>query len=129
MKAPRIILICCEGKTEALYCEILARHFRLPQARMRIIGGQGQHKVLVDRTVDERTKLISEVDLRDDEIMSWAVCDDDNMAISYKELHNYAQAKNVRLAFSRPQFEAFLLQHFEQSKETNREILFNRLDH
>lgn len=123
------ILICCEGKTEKLYFDALRfRVFRIPgYIEISIEGEKGQHKALIDRTVERRIELATEQSLLEDEIECWAVCDDDGMNISYAELCKYAEENSVNLAFSRPQFEAYLLQHFEQSKETNQQALYDAL--
>lgn len=46
---------------------------------------------------------------------------------SYTELQQYAEEKDARLAFSRPQFEAYLLQHFEQSAVHDQKQLYSEL--
>jgi len=126
--APQFILICCEGKTEKEYFEIIADVFRVRQARaVTIIGEKGQHKFLIDQTDFQRSELSKELEVSVDEIVCWAVCDHDKMSISYSELKQYASAKNIKLAFSKPQFEAYLIQHFERSKETNQEALYAKL--
>lgn len=122
-----LLLICCEGKTEQQYFQMLQRMFRLPGARVFIIGERGQHKALINRTVQEREKLCAEHGFSMEEIECWAVCDDDGMTGKYAELLAYAEANNVQLAFSRPQFEAFILQHFEQSGEYRQAVLYERL--
>lgn len=123
------VLICCEGKTEKLYFDALRfRVFRIPgYIEISIEGEKGQHKVLIDRTVERRREIAKKEGLNEDEIECWAVCDDDGMNISYAELCEYAEENSVNLAFSRPQFEAYLLQHFEQSKETNQQSLYDAL--
>jgi hypothetical protein len=124
----RLIILCCEGKTEKAYFEIIADTFRVHAVHtLHIIGGKGQHKVLIDRTVEEREKLANEYGIEHEEIVAWAVCDEDKMSMKYHDLQKYAESRSVRLAFSRPQFESYLLQHFEQSKETNQEALYQRL--
>lgn len=131
MYEPSKILILCEGVTEQLYFEILQKRvFRIPgYIEINIEGKKGQHKVLIDHVVERRLELInSNEDLFEDNIECWAVCDDDKMTISYTELVKYAGEHSVNLAFSRPQFEAYLLQHFEQSKETNPQLLYKALE-
>lgn len=125
----RLMLICCEGKTEKLYFDILAqRVLRLPGFfNIEIIGERRQHRALVDRTVEERKRLAEEYDVDEASVESWAVCDDDGMRCSYAELLSYAEAYDVGLAFSRPQFESYLLQHFEQSKAVKKSELFAAL--
>lgn len=122
-----ILLICCEGKTEQQYFRILRRNYRLPGAQVVIIGEKGQHKSLIDRTVQEQHKLCEEYKVLPEEIECWAVCDDDGMTSRYADLLSYAEEKMVHLAFSRPQFEAFLLQHFEQSGEHHPVAIFEKL--
>ena len=51
------------------------------------------------------------------------------MGMSYAELLAYAEEREVHLGFSRPQFECYLLQHFEQSGETDPCKVFSRLTH
>lgn len=128
MKAPRIVLICCEGKTEKEYFEIIKDVFRGPYSmRVEVHGEKGQHKALVDRTACIRSELVEELELPIEECVAWAVCDDDGMGFSFMELKQYAEEKDVRLAFSRPQFEAFLVQHFSPMKEHKKEELFSAL--
>lgn len=49
------------------------------------------------------------------------------MTCSYTELKRYADERSVNLAFSAPQFEMYLLQHFEQSGETDKHEVFRKL--
>lgn len=123
----RYLLICCEGKTEREYFLILRRLYRISAAQVSVIGEKGQHKALVDRTLEERDKLCEDMCIDQDEVECWAVCDDDNMPFSYAELKDYAEKRKVKLAFSRPQFEAYLLQHFEQSSLHDQKGLYTRL--
>lgn len=124
-----VLLIYCEGKTEKLYFEILSKRiFRIPMyVRVDVYGEKGQHKALIERVSAARLELANEEGLEEDEIECWAVCDDDNMPFTYKELLAYAEENDVNLAFSRPQFESYLLQHFEQSRAVKKRNLFNGL--
>jgi hypothetical protein len=72
-------------------------------------------------------KAFQDEGLNKSEIECWAVCDDDNMPYSYKEPIEHAEQNNVQLAFSRPQFESYLLQHFEKSKTIKKNDLFSDL--
>ena len=119
----RYLLICCEGKTEREYFLILRRLYRISAAQVSVIGEKGQHKILIDRTIEERDKLCKDMCINQDEVECW----DDNMPFSYAELKDYAEKREVKLAFSRPQFEAYLLQHFEQSSLYDQEGLYERL--
>ena len=128
-KAPRALIICCEGKTEEQYFNILLDFHRLPAyVEVEVYGQEGQHIALVDNTVAKREELCAGDDgFFEDEIECWAVCDEDKMPCSYTELKQYAEERGVRLAFSAPQFEMYLLQHFEQSGETDKSIVFQKL--
>lgn len=128
---PKMFLICCEGKTGKEYFDILRlRIFRIPSyVQIRIEGEKGQHKALIDITASLRESLADQENILEKDIECWAVCDDDGMRMSFSELSRYAETKRVNLAFSRPQFESFLLQHFEQSKETNSHALYDALTH
>lgn len=125
----RITLICCEGKTEELYFKILRdRIYRIPgYIKIDIQGEKGQHKALVDRTVAARAALAESEEVPVEDIDSWAVCDDDGMRISFSELEKYAADSGVNLAFAKPQFESYLLQHFEQSKVIDQQELYDQL--
>ena len=123
---PRFLLICCEGsKTEVQYFYILKEIYRLgPAKKIEILGGKGQHKSLIDKTAAKRKECSEEFGLDENEIECWAVCDDDNMSISYTELHKYASEYSINLGFSRPFFEAYLAQHFEPFKHSKKESIF-----
>ena len=125
----RIVLICCEGTTEREYFDnLVKRVFRIPAyVDIRIEGEKGQHKALIDRVVGLRSELAQTEEVSEEEIECWAVCDDDRMRLTYAELRGYAQEKGVGLAFSRPQFESFLLQHFEPARETKPDKLYGKL--
>lgn len=128
--ATRLLLIMCEGKTEKEYFEILRWAFRPPaHIDPMIFGEKGQHKPLIDKTVEKRSEIAAELVLDESEIEAWAVCDDDRMTCSYQDLLKYAEDQNVNLAFSKPQFEYFLLQHFEPCKDAKREMIFAKLGH
>lgn len=123
-----VILICYEGKTEKEYFEILRRHCRIPgYVGVRIIGERGQHKALVDHTLAERDALLEECGLESSEVECWSVCDEDRMGCSYNELLRYAEERDVHLAFARPQFEAYLVQHFEQTGACKKQDLYGKL--
>lgn len=125
----RIMLVCCEGKTEELYFKILRdRIYRIPRyVKIDIQGEKGQHKALIDRVVQARIDLAESEQIDENEIECWAVCDDDGMAMQLSALEAYAEERCVRLAFSRPQFESYLLQHFEQTKTVKQAELYSRL--
>lgn len=125
----RALLICCEGKTEKLYFDMLAtRIYRIPRyIEIEVIGEKGQHKALVDRTIEIRRRMAAKGGIEEGDIECWAVCDDDGMPFAYSELLRYAEDRTVHLAFSRPQFESYLLQHFEPSKAVKERALFDAL--
>ena len=128
-KKPRALLVCCEGKTEEQYFNILLDFHRPPAyVEVEVYGQEGQHKALIENTVAKREELCAGDDgFAEDEIECWAVCDEDKMPCSYTELKRYGEERGVHLAFSAPQFEMYLLQHFEQSGETDKSIVFQKL--
>jgi len=110
---PQIILICCEGKeTEKLYFEILQSIFKVANITIEIFPKVGQHYRLIDKSAAKKQEFSSYFDFALDDIEVWAVCDRDNLKDSFTKLNNYAKDKDVDLAFSDPQFENYLLQHF-----------------
>jgi len=115
MNKERVLLICCEGKeTECQYFNAIKNQYRISQGsvRVKVIGGLGQHKRLIDESVVHRTQLVERYGLCDEDIEVWAVCDNDDMSIAYTDLLKYAKENSVKLAFSDPAFEIYLLQHF-----------------
>lgn len=127
-KMPRVLLVYCEGKTEEEYFNILLDFHRPPAfVEVAVYGQKGQHITLVDNTVVKRRNLCDELGFAEDEVECWAVCDEDKMPCSYSDLKKYADDHGVHLAFSAPQFEMYLLQHFERSSETDKDEVFRRL--
>ena len=118
---PRALLILCEGTTERLYFESVIQHKRVSRVLdVQVFGKQGQHKNLIKRCASLRKATAKELKLSEDEIEVWAVCDKDAMRITYQTLQAYANERNVKLAFSDPQFETYLIQHFEFKKTKNK---------
>ena len=118
---PRALLILCEGTTERLYFESVIQHRRVSRVLdVQVFGKQGQHKALIKKCSSLRKATAKELKLSEDEIEVWAVCDRDVIKITYRVLQTFANAKNVKLAFSDPQFETYLIQHFEFKKTKNK---------
>jgi len=129
-RLPRVLLIVCEGKTEKAYFDILSDIFRSPRfVKVVVYGQQGQHLALIDNAVTKRGELCKELERPEEEVECWAVCDEDQMPCSYSKLEHYAESLEVRLAFSAPQFEMYLLQHFVQSGSVDRADVFRQLTH
>lgn len=127
-RLPRLLLIYCEGKTEKAYFDALLDVHRPPRyVDVCVFGQEGQHRALIDRVCDRRACICAEDGLSEQEVECWAVCDNDNMPLTYVELESYAEEHGVHLAFSDPQFEVYLLQHFEQSGESNMGKVFAAL--
>ncbi len=82
---------------------------------IEVVGGKGQHERLIDKALIERNKLATKLDISPEDIEVWAVCDRDVMVRTLAVLESYAKKKGVRLAFSDPRFEIFLLQHLTAS--------------
>ena len=113
MGVPQIILICCEGEnTEKLYFEIIQRVFRVTNISIKTITRAGQHYSLIDECVKKRQELVSNEGFAEGDIEVWAVCDRDDFSDSFTKLQSYADESGVKLAFSDPQFENYILQHF-----------------
>ena len=128
LEVPCILPVYCEGKTEEEYFNILLDFHRPPAfVEVAVYGQKGQHLALVDNAVAKRGDLCDEFGYSEEEVECWAVCDEDKMPCSYTDLKKYADENGVRLAFSAPQFEMYLLQHFEQSGETGKDEVFRRL--
>lgn len=117
---PCMLLILCEGITEKLYFDSVVLHKRIHMVPVKVFGKKGQHRALIDRCVDERKKQAKQFELDENEIETWAVCDCDKMKISYTELLRYSEERKINLAFSNPQFETYLIQHFEFKKTRNK---------
>lgn len=132
MNNPDLILITCEGKTEVLYFNILKRKFRLPtfvKVLPELKEGEhrnlGQHEKLIKRTAEKKEEF--ETELGEGAVVeAWAVCDRDEYKESFTKLRDFADSRGVLLAFSDPQFENFLLQHFSQNKSRSRKAEVER---
>ena len=125
---PQALLIVCEGKTEEAYFNILLDVYRPPRfVKVEVVGQKGQHLSLVDNAVRRRLELCEEERLGEEDVECWAVCDEDIMPVTFSELERYAAERDVRLAFSAPQFEMYLLQHFEQSASIDKDEVFGLL--
>lgn len=129
---PELILICCEGNTEAVYFSILKKRFRLPTF-IKVIPDSdteycrlGQHEHLIDMANKKRMEYADEFSIQPEHIEVWAVCDRDNYKDSFTHLQSYATNQNVHLAFSDPQFENFLLQHFSLNKSASKKAALEK---
>lgn len=125
-KCPQLLLICCEGRTEERYFTILRDIFRIDGINVEIMSDAGQHKKLIDACVSRKVEFggLGLFENTDD-IEVWAVCDRDAYPDSFTRLESYSRSKGVKLAFSDPQFENFILQHFgspNSTKSRGREV-------
>lgn len=122
---PELLLIVCEGMTEVEYFNILRRQFRLP-TWIKVIPDRddcktlGQHEELIKVAANKRCKYAEELGVEQADIETWAVCDRDSYKGSFTELRNFAELNSTGLAFSDPQFENYLLQHFSANKSKNK---------
>ena len=114
-KKPTAILVGCEGKTESIYLEIIKKVYGAYGLEVR--PSAGELFSLIDNMSTIRDNYAAELGVDKEEIETWVTCDDDSRGVKYKELKDYAVNNNILLAYSRPQFEIFLLQHFGQYKE------------
>lgn len=113
------MLILCEGVTEKIYFDSVVRNKRIAKVLLvEIIERQGQHETLIRKCIRRRKSLAEDLKIDEQDIEVWAVCDQDNLKDGYQKLLNYANKNRVMLAFSNPQFETYLIQHFEYKKNT-----------
>lgn len=117
--ATRAILILCEGITEKIYFGSVIRNKRIAKVlSVEVLGKQGQHKALIKKCIERRKLTAGELGIDEKDIEVWAVCDQDGLKIGYHKLLNFACQNSVKLAFSNPQFETYLVQHFEYKRIT-----------
>lgn len=108
-----LILICTEGKeTEKAFLMQVIKVFRINPGIIKFQVKQGAHKALIDNCVQRRKELGGVEGVPEKDIEVWAMCDRDSFNGKYSDLKKYADTKNVRLAFSSPQFESFIMQMF-----------------
>ena len=115
------MLILCEGVTEKLYFDSIIQNKHIAKVlSVEVLGKQGQHKALIKKCIEKRKALAKELGIDEEDIEVWAVCDQDNLRSGYQNLSRYAKKNNIELAFSSPQFETYLVQHFEYKKITTK---------
>jgi len=85
-----------------------------------VFGQKGVHESLIERCVEERGLHAQKFDIDESEIEVWAVCDCDGWKKGYQKLLQFANDRRVGLAFSDPQFEAYLIQHLALRKTVNK---------
>lgn len=129
---PKAVIIC-EGKvTEPQYLNGLRVERRLPESRVVIHRAKGDPKRVVDEAV--RLKKLNDAENARDKLdvkdTVWAVFDrDDHLEIP--EAKQKARANDVRIVFSNPCFELFLLFHFtDLTRDEHRDVVTRLLrDH
>lgn len=112
--APKVLIVCEGQVTECLYFDGVRKMRRIQKERVIIRPACGDPKGVVDTAV--KLKLENDAlnkSLRLDATdMVWAVFDrDDHLKIP--EAIEKAENNGVNIAFSNPNFELFLLLHFE----------------
>ncbi len=110
---PRLLVVC-EGKlTEKIYIEGVRRQHEIPSNLIQLVPGAGTPKTLVDRAVELKKSNAkahkSGSNERFDEV--WCVFDRDSFTCIPDALQK-AAAHGIKIAFSNPCFELFLLLHF-----------------
>lgn len=114
------VLICCEGEvTEPSYLNGLKRELRIRLVHIEVVPGGANPKTLVDCAVEKKQEAAREArrekddNLKYDEV--WCVFDvDAHEHIPDAKLK--ADANNIKLAFSNPCFELWLLLHFQDQR-------------
>jgi hypothetical protein len=111
---PRPLLIVCEGKTEQLLFEDLRGRWRVPQARVRVLGQRGVPKTVVTTARAEAKQLrIAPGDV--------AVVFDRDAHPSWEEALRMAEAAGFVIGASHPCVELWgLLLHQEQTAAIDR---------
>lgn len=105
-----------EGETEKVYFE---NNFRGRNIRLIVRSGKGQDpKSLVDEMDRQLEQLKSQGKLRSKTDQAWIVLDRDNSSIEQLEAaFGWAESRDDRgVGYSCPQFEYWLLLHFEDAK-------------
>jgi hypothetical protein len=112
-KLPQLVLICCEGNTEKAYFENFKNVFRISSPKIEVITEETSFKGLIKRGAKRRSEYSKEYSIKEEDIEVWVVFDRDNYKENYLKLEQYAENENIKIAFSDPQFENFLIQHFQ----------------
>jgi hypothetical protein len=122
---PKAIIVC-EGKvTEVIYFEGVRITRRIPTSRVVVHSAAGRPKQIVDEAVRLRKQNDALNRSQGLEVADtvWAVFDKDDHPL-IPEAKQKAKKNNIGLAFSNPNFELFLLSHFEQlNREENRDVV------
>lgn len=129
--APRpLYLIVTNGDTEATYF----RHYRTPTGpKIVTVKKSIHHSALVDRAIEERSKLIDQGKYDSDLDETWLVIDRDfNPANkrdgqSFNEALKQAKSKRVRVAFSNDAFELWFVLHFQDLTRHTSRVDLNKL--
>lgn len=105
-----MILVCTEGKeTEKAFLKQVMKAFRVSADIVKFRVKQGAHQTLIDNCVKQRADISIAKKIPENSIEVWAMCDRDGFKGKYSDLAKYAEANNVKLAFSSPQFESFII--------------------
>ena len=110
---PRMLIVC-EGKlTEENYFSGVRRQFHIPKELVRLELAKGNPKTVVDLAVSLKNKNLAQNTLSSGSRFEqvWCVFDRDSHA-HIPDAQQKAQAHKIRIAFSNPCFELFLLLHF-----------------
>jgi hypothetical protein len=108
-----LLIVCEDQKTEKEYFEGFRIHFPERTVYLRTIGTGLDPKGVVEKALEERTKLASEAEREVD--TTWAVFDKDDADLHpakrerFEEAFRVAQQQKIKLAFSNEVFELWLL--------------------
>ena len=126
-----VIFIDCEGKTEKVYFEWVARQARATGVTVDVVGQRGDPRAVVEAALGRRRSLLAQARIEKDsyswDFKSWAVFDRDEHP-RFDEAKALARANQIELAISNPCFELWALLHLDdQSAEIPRREAQRRL--
>lgn len=112
-------MVVCEGKnTEPRYFDKFATEFRNGSVKVEILKGKGTPATIVSRAIKEAQHLTEaskggRANSFDREFEVWAIFDaDNNSDVELKDAKKAAAAAGVKVAFSNPCFEVWILMHY-----------------
>jgi hypothetical protein len=124
------LLIVCEGDvTEVIYFDGVRRDRGLPKSLVRIVGAGADPKSVVDLAVRLKNENLELNSNDQDQLFDavWCVFDRDSHT-TIPAAKQKAAANQVDVAFSNPNFELFLLLHFEDcNKDLHRGVVARML--
>jgi len=126
---PKVVIVCEGDVTEKIYFHGVRIQRRVQRARMELHLAVGVPMTVVHRAIEvkemnARRNKLDNIDLSED---VWAVFDRDDFD-RIPEAMALAKANGIKVAFSNPNFELFLLLHFQEfNREEHRDVVVRLL--